>query len=43
MSKQQLSIEKLSLEQMSQIIKAESRIERMIANKATRGDRYHEK
>ncbi len=41
--KQQLSLQKLSVEQMSQIIKAEIRIEQVIANEALTGDRYHER
>ena len=42
--KQQLShVQKLSLEQMSQIIKSETRIEQIIANEALRGGRYLEK
>ena len=41
--KQQLSLQKLSLEQMSQIIKSETRIEQIIANEALKGGRYLEK
>lgn len=40
---QQLDLQKLSLEQMNQIIKSETRIERIIANEALRGERNHEK
>lgn len=43
LSRQQLSLQKLSLEQMSQIIKSETKIEQIIANEALRGERYHEK
>lgn len=43
LSSQQLSLQKLSLEQMSQIIKSETRIERIITNEALRGERYLEK
>lgn len=43
LSRQQLSLQKLSLEQMSQIIKSETKIEQIIANETLRGERYHEK
>lgn len=43
LSKQQLSIQKLSIEQMSQILKSEIKIERVITKEALSGDRYHEK
>lgn len=44
LSRQQLSQwPNLSLEKMSQIIKTETRIERIMANESTRGKRYHEK
>lgn len=43
LSSQQLDLQKLSLEQMSQIIKSETKIERIIANESIRGKRYHEK
>ncbi len=43
LSRQQLSIQKLSLEQISQILKSEIKIERIIAKKASNGDRYHER
>jgi hypothetical protein len=43
LSRQQLSIQKLSLEQMIQIVKSETKIERIIANESLIGDRYHEK
>ena len=46
LSKQQLSqvpLPNLSLEQMSKIIKSETRIEQIIANETLRGGRYLEK
>ena len=47
LSRQQLSqaqkLPTLSLEQMSQIIKSETRIEQIIANGALKGGRYLEK
>lgn len=44
LSRQQLSQwPNLSLEQMSKIIKSETKIEQIIANEALRGERYHEK
>jgi hypothetical protein len=43
LSRQQLSLQRLSLEQMTQIIKTETRIEQINANKTLRGDRHHEK
>lgn len=44
LSRQQLSQwPNLSLEQISQIIKSEIKIERIIVNESLRGERYHEK
>jgi hypothetical protein len=44
LSRQQLfQWSNLSIEQMSQIIKSETKIEQIITNEVLRGERYHEK
>lgn len=43
LSRQQSSLQKLSLEQISQIIKSETKIKQIIANEVLRGERYYEK